>query len=70
MRLQVKLLCVSVMAVLLFLGGAGCKKKPVQNRVDLEQIQVDNTNDYRYIFRETLREEEKRKARERERDFR
>ncbi len=46
------------------------QEKAVYNQVDLEQIQVDNTNDYRYIFRETLREEEKRKARERERDFR
>lgn len=65
-----KKLCSLVTAVTLFLCVAGCKKKPVENRVDLEQIQVDNTNDYRYIFRETLREEQERKARERERDFR
>ncbi len=70
MRLPVKLLCVSLMAVTLFLSGTGCKKKSVHNRVDLKQIQVDNTNDYRFIFRETLMEEEKRKAKERERDFR
>ncbi len=61
--------CILIMALLLACA-AGCKKKPEENRVDLDQIQVDDSNDYRYIFREAIREEEERRVREKKRDFR
>ena len=44
-------------------GFAGCKKSPKKNRVDLEQFQVDDSNDYRYIFRDTIREDERKRNR-------
>lgn len=36
----------------------GCGEKTEKNRVDIEQINHDNSNNYRYIFREQLKEEE------------
>lgn len=44
-------------------GSAGCKKAPEKHRVDMEQFQVDDSNDYRYIFRDTIREDERKRNR-------
>ncbi|MBN2158149.1 MAG: hypothetical protein JW807_02050 [Spirochaetes bacterium] len=49
--------------------GTFCKKKPEQNVVDFEQINPDNSNDYRYIFRETIREQEERINKYRKKEF-
>ena len=43
-----------------------CKRKREPNRVDFEQIEIDNSNDYKYIFKERIQEDEKRDNRYRE----
>lgn len=41
------------------LSVTGCRKKPETNTVDdLEQFDADNANNYRYIFRDRIQEEE------------
>ncbi len=42
-------------------GAVGCKKSPEKNTVDFKQLDVDDSNDYRYIFRDTIREDEQRR---------
>jgi len=40
-----------------------CKQKPAKNTVRLEQIRIDNSNDYRYIFRDEIEREKWRDKR-------
>jgi hypothetical protein len=47
----------------------GCTKEREKNRVDLDQIQADDSNDYRYIFRDVIREEKRRNSRSKNEDF-
>ncbi|HOD15088.1 MAG TPA: hypothetical protein PLA65_00775 [Spirochaetota bacterium] len=66
---------VRVLAVILaaFLAAAaltGCKEKPQKNRVDLKQFDADNSTDYRFIFRETIREQEEKANKLKKYDFR
>lgn len=50
--------------ILIFTSGINGCKKGEPNKVDIDQIDVDNSNNYRYMFREELQKEaaEKRKA--------
>jgi len=60
----------AILIGLVFLfNAAGCRQKPEVNRVDLDQINVDDSNNYRYIFRETIREERERESREKKKEF-
>lgn len=64
-----------VLAVILaaFLAAAafpGCKEKPQKNQVDLKQFDADNSTDYRFIFRETIREQEEKANKLKKYDFR
>ncbi len=54
---------------LLILGSPGCKEKPEPNRVDLEQIDVDDSNDYRHIFKEEIEKEKERSNKQRKKEF-
>ncbi len=47
----------------------GCKKEPEKNRVDLQQIKEDDSNDYRYIFKDTIQEQEDRKNKYKKKNF-
>ncbi len=52
-----------VLVMLVSTVTSGCSKKAV-NSVDLEQIDADSTNDYRYIFKEKIEEGKRREERE------
>ena len=62
-----KILKVLVPVMILSLTGCGEKIDP--NRVDLEQFEIDNSNNYRYIFRHRISEEKKRETRYKKDDF-
>ncbi len=66
MRVLVVILaaCMAVAAV------PGCKEKPEPNPADFEQFDADNSTDYRYIFRETLRDQEEKSNKLKKYDFR
>ncbi len=55
-----KALAALMIGMMVVCAGAGCKKKPAMNSVDLDQINADDSNNYRYIFRETIQEEKER----------
>ena len=54
---------------LLVICYAGCKEKPEQNQVDLEQINPDDSNNYEYIFREEIQKEKDREHKRRKKEF-
>ncbi len=56
MRYSVKVLMLLLVIILLCIEP-GCKKKAEENQVDFDQINADNSNDYRYIFRDRIKEE-------------
>jgi hypothetical protein len=60
---------VLLMIIRLFGTVPGCKKKVEENRVDLDQINVDNSNDYRYIFRDRIKEDEYQKNKHKKKNF-
>ena len=45
-----------------------CKKK-TENRVPLDQFNIDNSNNYRFIFKETIRKENWREKRYKKDEF-
>lgn len=45
-----------------------CKKK-FRNYVDLEQINIDSSNNYRHIFKKTIEEERRKESRYRKNEF-
>mgnify|MGYP007002348429 FL=1 len=51
------------------MGVTGCKEKPEINRIDLEQINPDDSNDYRYIFREEIQKDSDRENKRRQKEF-
>lgn len=63
-----KIFCIMLIG-LVVLGFAGCKEKPEVNRVDLDQINADDSNDYRYIFREEIQKETERNKKYRKKEF-
>jgi hypothetical protein len=58
-----------LLIIVLFGAMPGCKKKADENRVDLDQIDVDNSNDYRYIFRDRIKEDEYQKNKHKKKNF-
>lgn len=53
----------------LVLGFPGCKEKPEANKVELEQVNPDDSNDYRYIFREEIEKDRLREYKQRKKEF-
>jgi len=47
----------------------GCNKKVEENQVDFDQINVDNSNDYRYIFKDRIKEEKLQNEKNRKKIF-
>lgn len=47
----------------------GCNKKAEENQVDFDQIDVDNSNDYRYIFKDRIKEEKLQNEKNRKKTF-
>lgn len=48
---------------ILFILLAGCGDKEVQNKVDYRQINSDNSNNYRYIFKDEIKKDKKNRKR-------
>lgn len=46
---------ISVIIICLFFIIAGCSEKKKKNRVNLDQINVDNSNNYRHIFKDHIK---------------
>lgn len=65
---MVRILLIIVIA-LAGVGLPGCKEKPEENKVDLEQINPDDSNDYQYIFREEIQKEKEREKKIRKKEF-
>ncbi|MBP7734434.1 MAG: hypothetical protein KA369_00540 [Spirochaetes bacterium] len=53
----------------LILGFDACKKKTEVNKVEMEQINPDDSNDYRYIFREEIEKDRERENKQRKKEF-
>jgi hypothetical protein len=68
MRYAVKTLLL-ILLIILFGAAPGCKKKPEANSVDLEQFNVDDSNDYRYIFKDMIRDQEERNNKYKKKEF-
>jgi hypothetical protein len=61
---------ISILALMIAAGSfQSCTKEREKNRVDLDQIQADDSNNYRYIFRDVIREEKRRNTRSKNEDF-
>jgi hypothetical protein len=67
---MVRVPAVLLAALLVAAVFTGCKEKPQQNQVDLKQSDADNSTDYRFIFRETIREQEEKSNKLKKYDFR
>lgn len=65
---MVRILCV-ILSALMVMGVTGCREKPEENRVDLEQINPDDSNDYRYIFREEIQKDRDRDNKRMKKEF-
>jgi hypothetical protein len=65
---------VRVLAVILaaFIAAIvpGCKAKPVVNKVPLDQIEADDSNDYRFIFKDAIQKQEEETNKLKKHDFR
>ncbi len=55
--------------VALIVGFHGCNEKPDVNKVELDQINADDSNDYRYIFREEIEKDRDRENKQRKKEF-
>jgi len=53
MNRTIRTYCTILLAVAVTVFAAGCKKKE-RNEVPLEQIEVDRSTNYRYLFREEI----------------
>ncbi|MBN1531137.1 MAG: hypothetical protein JXA20_00605 [Spirochaetes bacterium] len=61
-----KIVCVILMTAVLCLA---CSKERPKNTVDFDQINVDDSNDYRFIFRDLIQEEKRLKEKYTPREF-
>lgn len=52
-----------IFCLLLFIFLSACKKQGEKNKVPLDQLNIDHTNDYKYIFKGDLEKEKKREQR-------
>ena len=52
---------ISILIIIIFSGFMFCKEEVKQNRVDIDQIDNDNSNDYKYIFKEEIEKEKRLK---------
>jgi len=61
---------VLLLMLTIFLAVAtGCRRDSGKNSVDLQQIETDDSNDYRYIFRDAIQEQEHKLNKYKKKDF-
>jgi hypothetical protein len=62
---------IGILLVLTFLfEPAGCKDKVQENTIeDLDQVQEDGSNDYKYIFRDIINKEKEEQRKYRKSEF-
>jgi hypothetical protein len=58
-----------IVIVCLIMLSPFCVKKKNHNYVPLEQLNVDKSNDYKYIFKDIISEQKKRAEREKKDPF-
>lgn len=56
--------------ILLFMCAVSCGDRAPENRVPLEQLDNTKSNDYRYIFRETIKRQERDDRKYKKNEFR
>jgi hypothetical protein len=49
--------CIGILSLFIIALLVSCSDKDVANRVPLDQFNIDNSNNYRYIFRKTIQKE-------------
>lgn len=49
--------CIGILSLFIIALFVSCSDKDVANRVPLDQFNIDNSNNYRYIFRKTIQKE-------------
>ncbi len=59
---------ITITAGVLLTGTTACKKK-FRNYVDIEQINIDSSNNYRHIFKRTIEEERRKESRYKKNEF-
>jgi hypothetical protein len=64
-----KILSLILITAVVITAATGCKKAPEKNMVDLKQVEVDDSNDYRYIFKDTIQEQEHKINKYKKKDF-
>ncbi len=60
---------IHILCFLLLAAAQGCKKK-VTNKVPLDQINSDRSNNYNYIFNDEISEDRKKAEQEKKKEFR
>lgn len=60
----------AIVLVSLFLCAVSCGGKTPENRVPLEQFDNAKSNDYRYIFRDVIKKQQKQDNRYKKNEFR
>jgi hypothetical protein len=64
-----KLYLIFVIQFLVIMAFTHCTNANSRNKVNIQQINPDNSNNYRYIFKKLIEEEKKREAAEQNRQF-
>ncbi|MBN2402080.1 MAG: hypothetical protein JXN64_06750 [Spirochaetes bacterium] len=49
-----------VLLIIMIVMLSGCKKKAKENKVPLDQINIDKSTNYKYIFKDVIEKERKR----------
>ena len=67
-NVKIYLKIIIALIVTVFIVVPGCKKKE-RNEVPLEQIEIDNSTDYKYIFKDIIEKERMEKGKMRKDNF-
>jgi hypothetical protein len=59
----------SLMLIIIVAVASGCRMDSGKNSVDLQQIETDDSNDYKYIFRDAIQEQEHKLNKYKKKDF-
>lgn len=55
--------------IMIFTAMISCFKEKKSNEQPLDQYNIDNSNDYRYIFKDVIRKEKERERKSRKGEF-
>ena len=59
-----------ILAAFIAVFAGGCKKKHEANKVPLDQIEADDSNDYRYIFKDEIQKQKDEAIKRKKNEFR